>query len=382
MINGLALNLLGRVHFLDHFAPICEALDLPMIVCEEVHREVAARYYPGLRIDVIPKDQLSADDITSRYDVLFQSQPSLAREAEFIAAGIDASAAGVPPQWRGIMEALTTRGAERARPITWVFCPHGYSGKPSWLKRSAFEQVTLVYGDAMMDRYRELGLTQYLGQTLAIGNQRLGYYERHRVELDALVAEECKGHLRPGARTIMYAPTWNEGEGATSFFSGCELLLKTLPDEHNLIVKLHPLMTIQSVPDVVRLKERHQDRPNVLFLAEHPLVYPLLSLCDVFVGDTSSVGYDFLSFDRPMFFLNQQHRDMSEDHELYLFRCGTVVTPDEYPQLFSIIDRGLATDREKFGSMRAEAAKHVFAPTLSPAQLRVGIEEAVANARR
>ena len=49
----------------------------------------------------------------------------------------------------------------------------------------------------------------------------------------------------------------------------------------------------------------------------------------------SSIGYDFLSFKRPMFFLNEQKRPITDN--LYLYRCGKEVKPEEYPHLYEII---------------------------------------------
>ena len=62
----------------------------------------------------------------------------------------------------------------------------------------------------------------------------------------------------------------------------------------------------------------------------------------------SSVGYDFLPFDKPMFFLNKQKRDPGLDRGLFLFRCGVEVLPEKFGELYSLIDKNLATDKERF----------------------------------
>src|SRR5438105_1920604 len=43
---------------------------------------------------------------------------------------------------------------------------------------------------------------------------------------------------------------------------------------------------------------------NLLFITDFPLIYPLLAKTDIYLGDVSSIGYDFLFFQKPMFFFN------------------------------------------------------------------------------
>ena len=45
------------------------------------------------------------------------------------------------------------------------------------------------------------------------------------------------------------------------------------------------------------------DYSHIHFVDGFPLIYPLLKQVDYYLGDYSSIGYDFLYFDRPLFFL-------------------------------------------------------------------------------
>src|SRR5690606_38510599 len=45
------------------------------------------------------------------------------------------------------------------------------------------------------------------------------------------------------------------------------------------------------------------DYSQIHFVDGFPLIYPLLKQVDFYLGDYSSIGYDFLYFDRPLFFL-------------------------------------------------------------------------------
>ena len=44
------------------------------------------------------------------------------------------------------------------------------------------------------------------------------------------------------ARTLLYAPTWQDADGATSFFTHLDKVLADVPAHWNVIVKVHPLL--------------------------------------------------------------------------------------------------------------------------------------------
>src|SRR4029078_13076147 len=110
-----------------------------------------------------------------------------------------------------------------------------------------------------------------------------------------------------------------------------------LPPDYNLLVKLHPRLELDEPGLYYHLIGKYEKKPNVLFLKDFPLVYPFLAKASLYMGDMSSVGYYFLPFDRPMFFLNQQKRDSKTDRGLTLFQCGTEIHPDQYKDIHSII---------------------------------------------
>lgn len=137
-------------------------------------------------------------------------------------------------------------------------------------------------------------------------------------------------------------------------------MIATLPDNHNLIVKLHPNLVQQEAFKVETLIEKYQGKQNLLFLTEFPPVYPLLALVDVYIGDMSSVGYDFLAFDRPMFFLNQNLRDRENDMGLYLFRCGIEIPPEEYKNIHKAIEDFFQYELRNFSEVRKDVNAYAF----------------------
>ena len=113
---------------------------------------------------------------------------------------------------------------------------------------------------------------------------------------------------------------------------------------------------------VYEIVGKYEDKPNIVMLSDYPLIYPLAAACDLYIGDRSAVGYDFLAFNKPMFFLNQTGRDPASDRSVYLYRCGTVITPDRYDDIFGIIDATLPSDHERFGAVRKEVYDYTFGP--------------------
>jgi CDP-glycerol glycerophosphotransferase (TagB/SpsB family) len=130
---------------------------------------------------------------------------------------------------------------------------------------------------------------------------RAGYHRRHAAYFRAQVDSLGLGGPRP-ARTLMYAPTWQDAIGSSSFFQAFASFVTQLPSEWRLIVKLHPHLERQAAAiDALAALARGRD---VHLVRANPLCYPFLDLADAYVGDMSSLAYDFLAYDRPMFFTN------------------------------------------------------------------------------
>jgi CDP-glycerol glycerophosphotransferase (TagB/SpsB family) len=127
-----------------------------------------------------------------------------------------------------------------------------------------------------------------------------------------------------------------------------------------MIVKLHPRLELDDTANYYRIVGRYEGLPNVLFLKDFPLVFPLLAHADMYIGDMSSVGYDYLPFNKPMFFLNKQKRNAQTDRGLFLFRCGVEILPEDYPQIYSIIEKSLQLDQENFSKIRQEVYEYTF----------------------
>lgn len=284
-------------HYIDHLAPFCALMGWPLIVCEGAVADLARDYYPDLK--VIQENCLH-----------LKLPPNVAT-------------CDNRPILQAAFPGQTTR-------TLWL--PHGNSDK-GW-NGPFFEclngEIALVYGQKMVDFMHEKNA---FPKTIPIGNFRWQYYLKHKAFYQKLVQEA----LPKATRNFLYAPTWDDEEGNCSFWNAFPHLAESIPDDCRLFVKLHPNTVRKYEVELEILMGRYAERKNVFFLPEFPAIYPLLSCFDAYVGDMSSIGYDFLKFDKPLFFLNANPR-------LYLSQCGTPIRAEEFA--FPITDN-LSSARSK-----------------------------------
>lgn len=256
------------LHYLDHLAPFCALAGYPLIVCEPELAEMAIRFYPGLVVKQIGWRNLTLPKVT----ITCGSQPIL----------------------RAAFPGQTTQ-------ILWL--PHGNSDK-GW-NGPYFEvlqgETALVYGQRMIDFMAE---KKVFPKTIRIGNFRWEYF--------------CKtAQKKIEDKNFLYAPTWDND----FFWEAFPKLAKRLPEDCNLWVKFHPNTARKFAPEIEVLIGRFAARKNIHFLPDEPPIYPLLAQAAAYIGDMSSIGYDFLTFGRPMFFLQA-------NRALPLHQCGEAIDPD------------------------------------------------------
>jgi hypothetical protein len=328
------------IHLVDHIGVVCIGMDIPLLFTDEQDYLIARRYYPELNALLVDDRDVAPDRLTENYDILFS------------------------PNYcdRTLFKDLFGPAEERhGKQMRWVYCSHGNSDKGQayyLMEMYAEEDIVLLYGQRMMDFLKEKDVFHQLQHFVVTGNYRFPYYRKHRAFYDAIVEEEIFSRLPKKKKAILYAPTWNRED--TSFFSACASLCDNLPDDYNLIVKVHPEMESENYGAVYRMLSRYEDRANILFLRNFPPIYPLLARIDIYVGDMSSIGYDFLAFNKPMFFLNEYARGPNRRNDFFLFRCGVDVAPSNYDSLYSLIEESCLSDQERFSKIRQETYLHTF----------------------
>ncbi len=353
--KSVGINPISQIHYIDHLAVVCILMDAPLIFIEPHDYELAQRYYPQLDAILLDYQDFTPEYLIANFEVLFLSD--LWDKAVF-------------------HEKFRLLEHQYNKVLRHVHCPHGFSDKGFYLKKCANEDIALIYGQNMLDLLKHHEVLDKLTNYVITGNYRYTYFKKHRQFYDDLVAKEILSRFAKQQPIILYAPTWLDVEESTTFFEAYAYILGNLPDSYNMLVKLHPRLELDNTAEYHHIVGKYEDKPNVLFLKDYPLVYPLLAHTDIYLGDTSSVGYDFLPFNKPMFFLNKRRRDPKLERDLYLFRCGVDIKPDAYPLIYSMIEANLEHDKERFSEIRANVYDYTFGQERPFADIKADIVNA------
>ncbi len=276
-------------HFIDHLAPFCSLMGWPLIAFEESVAKQCRKYYPDL--EVLEETSLPPCIVTCDNRALLEA-------------------------------AFWGRWTSK---ILWL--PHGLSDK-GWkgpfFEALEKEDLLLVYGQKMRDekKKKKVAVPQF-----AVGNFRYEYFKKHREFYESLL-ESRFGEQR----FVLYAPTWEDSENNGTFWEAFPKLSEAIPSNQQLLIKVHPNTERKFSHRLERCKGI---APHIQFLEEFPPIYPILERTDVYIGDMSSIGYDFLLFKRPMVFLRREKTDSSIDPSALLMQAGAQLTIEEIPELFS-----------------------------------------------
>lgn len=358
--SPVALNPNTYVHLTEHLAPMSVIMDMPLLLTDEEHAKKSEKYYPGLRTMLMEWQEVTPQYLIENFDVFFQSDPW--KRQDF---------------YRNF-EKLEDYHQKEVRN---VFCPHGFSDKLFWFEKSVWEDITLIYGQNMLDMYKEMGIEQHLNVAVRTGHYRAQYYRAHKAHLDKIAEEEVWSKFERKQPTILYAPTCNDMNLNTSFFNA-DAILANLPDSYNLLVKPHPVLEETHSPVLYQMIGKYEKKKNILFVKDFPLIFPILSKADIYLGDMSSLGYDFLAFNRPMFFLNQAKLDSKKDRNLFLYRCGVELMPEQYGDFYKILEQQLPFDQELFGAIRKEMYQYTFGKDIPFAELKKAITHSFSSSKK
>ncbi len=270
--KGVAVVAGPRISFLDHLMPLVHFWNVPLVCTDPWVAACAHLFYPPA--EIIVADPYTFQNILSLFETFITVEPCR-----------------LHPHALQFGDLLYRGGGKTVA---------GFHGNPCkfrneyWIERYVDEDCLLIYGEYLLDYLREKGALHRVKKIVQIGNLRRWYYEKHRPFFDR-VAEP---HLFPdnGRKTILWAPTW--------VYPRCPTTLQWLdqiPDPYQIIVKLHPFMYHLYPEQIALWKEQYKNLENILILDEIPLIYPLIERADFYLGDYSSVAYDFLYRDRPLF---------------------------------------------------------------------------------
>lgn len=309
----------GLPHYLDHLGILCIELGLPLLVTEEATYEAARKFYPQLQCQFTTLQDLSLEYLATHFDVIFESGHLWALELQ------------------PLFELLFNKK------MRIVYCPHGNSDKGYSQKNGIPKDISLIYGPHMMDHLKKTE-SQIL-HTILTGNYRYAYYQKNQEFYDSLLKQALQGKLVPNKKTIFFAPSWPDGENRSSF-SECSRVLEEVGEFYNVIIRWHPFLDELFPVETERLRGQYEKRNDIVFLNDFPCIYPILNAANGYLGDFSSIGYDFLAFNKPLFFL--------DSHFGVLYKCGQQLDLNQH------LGRSILQHEDSFHELRKETYQYVF----------------------
>lgn len=319
-------------HHLDHVAPLCTLLNISLIVTDYNLYLLSKEFYPTLVIFHVDELELSMH-LAKNYDVIISCMPAAMLSKLLFSV-------------RHIFN----------KHILPIWCPHGNSDKVKDLSTGSTlkdEKFALVYGEKMRELFREQGVFNESVEMISVGNYRKRFYTNVKQFYMNLFQAKIASQFTKQKEIIFYAPTWSDGIETSTFFETCPALIEDLPDQYNLIIKFHPNTKIQFMPQIERLIATYEHHPSVVFLENFPSIYPILEQAAIYIGDRSSIGYDFLSFNRPMLFIGPKR-----PHPMQ--RCGPSIPLDSLSEIYAILDEHLTSDTLDYEKARNDLYAYTF----------------------
>jgi CDP-Glycerol:Poly(glycerophosphate) glycerophosphotransferase len=256
------------------------------------------------------------------------------------------------------------RAEERTERTQAVQIFHGMSDKPFTYERDFSNYLLcLCVGQRQADRLLQAPCNQAMKWKL------IGYPKFDRPPTTAPLFENDR-------KTIVYSPTWRkENISSIEIFLDHLSVIEQLTQDYNLIVKPHPNIFNPDRQFYDRsIVDRLYQIPNIKLIRSGN-VMPWFAQADLFIGDISAAGYEWLYYNKPMVFLNPQpgilHASTDVAAMTYLWQCGEVCS--DMQQLKQVVDRNLERDRHQ--AMRESLLHYsVFNPRDNGATQR-GIKE-------
>ncbi len=268
-------------HYVDHLAPLCSLLDIPLYVTSSEIYLLVKKFYPKVHV-IIGCFENELREMYQTKKALISCYSTLLIDQMFFYCQI----------------------TQTKKPVH-IWCPHGNSEKgfgnyfEDLLKK---ETHIFCYGPKV-ERQLKNALLPKTCHLIPLGNYRYYYYQREKEFLSKLLFEK-NDSFKLKSKKILYAPTWSSELTVEELKMQIEQIIKFCDPHATVFIKLHPNMIKRHS---VRLKtiERSFSSSKVHFIDEFPPIYPILAHVDAYIGDLSSVLFDALSFEMPLILLEK-----------------------------------------------------------------------------
>ncbi len=352
-MNGGIFCHMNIIEFYDHMVPLSFILNVPIYVSDDpISMSLCEEYYPQVDIREHSLKESTPQYFAVNYDYMIF--PSHVKREE---------------------EHLLAESEKHGKKLCIMFCPHGFSDKTYYWLEYTKKDYVFVYGQNMLDIFHEIGISLDPQRCIMVGNYRYEFFKEHREHQISIVKNEFFQGVDMSLKTLFYAPTWVDDGNSSTFFEGIKSIIEKLPKDFNLIVKPHPRILVCFPSEYYEVLSHYAQHDRVVFIDEFPMIYPILDLCDYYLGDMSSIGYDFLSFNKPMFFINKSREGKFLERQQYLYRCGTTVDLSDIDQLYEIILQTVPVDEERYSKVRKEVYDYTFGQPISNEAIKGDFEK-------
>lgn len=287
-------------HYIDHLAPLAILFDLPLLYTHQEFGPLFSTFYPTLKANRVLLSNW--DEVLSKFDTLITCEPQ-----------------SLVKPYLSIPSHLAKKEIEL------IWCPHGNSDKGEhsyFMEALKEEKHALVYGDKMIDFLKAKGAFENISSLKVLGNYRHAYFKKYQKPFLA---------QKPKTPVIVYAPSWHSKAGETQLIN--ELKMLTHLSSYQFLIKLHPNTLKRGDPSLLRIIYQMEDLPHITLIPDIPPIYPILASSDIYIGDVSSIGYDFLTFNKPLLFLYHKDKDHLPLGPLTLQKGGTTLEPKTSSEL-------------------------------------------------
>jgi len=203
------------------------------------------------------------------------------------------------------------------------------------LIENRYDLMCLV-GKHMEEKFREMDV-------LSDSNwKRIGMPRLDCVANNELSREEIFKDLNidPKLKTILYAPTWR-GIQKVNLSSIPDMgikICKSVGDNFNFIFKPHPnVEAYDEFPEAMKKIERYiKTHQNSVFPDSSTDIIPLMHISDVLITDFSTVGIEYLAFDKPILFADHLDDKYNDPNlvEVWIREAGEIIMdPREFKKM-------------------------------------------------
>jgi teichoic acid glycerol-phosphate primase len=311
-----------NAHYLDHLAPLCALLDISLFVTHEKIYQSAQNYYPNLTVELLDINTCTAK-LTKEFDIILTNLPHQMFDQLFF---------------------FDERVCQKKLLNIWV--PHGNSDKGldgslgQVLKK---EKLILYYGQKFLHEICNHDFNPR--RMVLIGNYRHLYFQEH-ANFYAQKLHKIVAALNE--KVILFAPSWEHKTLETCI----EPLLESLKSDTTLLIKPHPNSLLDGSLRLEKLVAQYSNQAK-LILDDTP-IYPLLSISKALITDTSSIGYDFLYFNRPLILIDPKERD----HRHQLHSLGPCLFQENIHLAYTLLEK-----KDEYETKRKKALTENFDKT-------------------